>query len=89
VLEQVFLMGIAITTGAAIGLATSYMFVPFLQVGAGGAAPVPPFEVLIGWAESFWLCFVFGLILFITIIGTIWYLAHMKVFQAVKMGETM
>lgn len=88
-LEQFLLMGIAIGCGAAIGLVTSNMFVPFLQLGASGAAPVPPFEVLIGWGESAWLSVAFGLVLFLTMLGTIWYLAHMKVFQAVKMGEAM
>jgi hypothetical protein len=65
------------------------MFVPFLQIGASGGTPVPPFEVLIGWAESAWLSLAFGLILFMTMLGTIYTLVRMKVFQAVKMGEAM
>jgi putative ABC transport system permease protein len=88
-LEQFLLMGIAIGCGAGIGLLTSNMFVPFLQISASGSIPIPPFQVLIGWTESAWLSIVFGLILFFTMLGTIWYLAHMKVFQAVKMGEAM
>lgn len=86
-MEQFLLMGIAILCGAGVGLLTSNMFVPFLQIGADRAAPVPPFEVLIGWAESGWLSFVFAIVLFLTMLGTIWYLSRMKVFQAVKMGE--
>jgi putative ABC transport system permease protein len=89
VLEQFLLMSLAISIGAAVGLITSNLFVPFLQVNASRTAPVPPFEVLIGWAESGWLSLAFGLVLFLTILGTIWYLAQMKVFQAVKMGEAM
>lgn len=88
-LEQTLLMGIAIGCGALIGLVTSYMFVPFLQIGATGSAPVPPFEVQIGWAESAWLSLAFGFILFLTMLGTIFTLVRMKVFQAVKMGEAM
>jgi putative ABC transport system permease protein len=88
-LEQFLLMGIAIVCGAVIGLVSSYMFVPFLQIGASGGTPVPPFEVLIGWAESAWLSLAFGLILFMTMLGTIYTLVRMKVFQAVKMGEAM
>jgi putative ABC transport system permease protein len=87
--EQFLLMGLAILSGAAIGLASSYLFVPFLQVGASTGAPVPPFEVLIGWVESGVLSMVFGLILFLTMVGTIASLVQMKVFQAVKMGETL
>jgi putative ABC transport system permease protein len=89
VLEQFLLMGLAIGLGAAIGLLSSYLFVPFLQVSTTGAGAVPPFEVLIGWAESGWLSLAFGFILFLTVIGTVIYLAQIKVFQAVKMGETL
>ncbi len=87
--EQVILMGLAILSGAAIGLVTSLMFVPFLQTGATPGAPVPPFQVLIGWKEAGWLSLAFGLILSLTMVGTIIYLARLKVFQAVKLGETV
>jgi putative ABC transport system permease protein len=87
--EQVILMGLAILSGAAIGLLTSLMFVPFLQTGATPGAPVPPFKVLIGWTEAGWLSLAFGLILSLTMIGTIIYLVRLKVFQAVKLGETV
>ncbi len=87
--EQVILMGLAILCGAAIGLLTSVMFVPFLQTGATPGAPVPPFQVLIGWSEAGWLSLTFGLILSLTMIGTIIYLVRLKVFQAVKLGETV
>jgi putative ABC transport system permease protein len=87
--EQVILMGLAILSGAAIGLLTSVLFVPFLQTGATPGAPVPPFQVIIGWAEAGWLSLGFGLVLSLTMFGTIVYLARLKVFQAVKLGETL
>jgi putative ABC transport system permease protein len=87
--EQFLLMGVSIVTGAAIGLLTSYLFVPFLQIGVTTGNPIPPFEVLIGWIESGVLSLVFGLVLFITMVATIANLVQMKVFQAVKMGETL
>ena len=45
--------------------------------------------VLIGWAEAGWLSLGFGAVLMVTIIGTIIYLVQLKVFQAVKLGETI
>jgi putative ABC transport system permease protein len=87
--EQFLLMGIAISCGAAIGLLTCYIFVPFLQVGAAPGVQVPPFRVLIGWAEAGWLSLGFSAVLFLTTLGTVAYLARLKVFQAVKMGETL
>jgi putative ABC transport system permease protein len=88
-LEQTLLMGLAIASGAFIGLIASQLFVPFLQVGSSPGAPIPPFEVLIGWSESAWLSLGFGLVLFMTMVGTILSLVRMKVFQAVKMGESL
>ncbi len=87
--EQFLLMGLSIIMGAVIGLVTSHFFVPFIQVNVSGAAPVPPFNVLIGWAESGWLSLAFALVLVVTMLGTIISLARLKVFQAVKMGEAL
>jgi putative ABC transport system permease protein len=87
--EQFLLMGLSIVVGAAIGLITSHFFVPFLQVNASGGAPVPPFALLMGWAESAWLSLAFGVVLALTMIGTIMSLARLKVFEAVKMGESL
>lgn len=89
VLEQFMLMGLALLFGAGIGLLASYLYLPFLQVGAGPGGVIPPFDVLIGWAESGWLSIGFGLVLVLTILGTVYYLARIKVFQAVKMGEAL
>jgi putative ABC transport system permease protein len=87
--EQFLLMGIAIFCGATAGLIASYLFVPFLQIGATSGVVVPPFEVKIGWTEALVISFIFFLVLVSTMIGTISYLIRMNVFQAIKMGETL
>jgi len=87
--EQLLLMGIAISGGALVGLGTSYIFVPFLQTGPSPGGQVPPFQVLVGWSEAGWLSLSFGIVLFLTMLGTIAYLARLKVFEAVKLGETV
>ena len=87
VLERLFLMGIALAGGTGIGFLLCVLFIPLLQISTAGAAPVPPFEVLIGWTESTWLIVAFGVVLLIAVIGTIGYLVQIKIFQAVKLGE--
>ena len=87
--EQLILMGLALLGGAASGLVTSLLFIPYLQVGVTPGTPIPPFNVLVGWAEAGWLSLGFGFILLITMLGTIIYLVRLKVFQAVKLGETV
>lgn len=88
-LEQFLLMGLALLSGALIGVLTSVLFVPLLQVNAASGNPIPPFDVLIGWGETLGLSLAFGGVLMLTILGTIIYLARIKVFQAVKMGESL
>lgn len=88
-LKRLFLMGVAMAGGTAIGFILSMLFIPLLQISTAGAAPVPPFEVLIGWTESIWLIAAFGVVLLIAVAGTIGYLVQIKIFQAIKMGETI
>ncbi len=89
VLEQLLLMSLALAAGAAVGFLTSSLFLPLLQISAIPGAPVPPFQVLIGWGEAAWLVGFFGLVLLITIGLTVAYLVRIKVFQAVKLGESI
>lgn len=84
--EQLFLMSFAILGGAGIGLLASNIFVPFLQAEV---QPTPPFLVFSGLGEAAWLSLVFAIVLLLTLAGTISSLARMKVFQAIKMGESL
>src|SRR5262249_6932261 len=89
VLERLFLMGIAIAGGTGIGFLLCVLFIPLFRISTAGASPVPPFDVLIGWTESIWLILAFGVVLLIAVIGTIGYLVRIKIFQAVKLGESV
>jgi putative ABC transport system permease protein len=84
--EQLLLMGFAILGGALVGLSASHIFVPFLQ---SGSHPVPPFQVFSGLLEATWLSIGFAVVLGLTMILTIIYLTRLKVFQAIKLGETI
>jgi hypothetical protein len=72
-----------------IGFLASILFVPLLQITIAPGTPVPPFQVLIGWSEANWLILSFSAIFLIAIIGTIGYMIQIKIFQAVKMGESI
>jgi putative ABC transport system permease protein len=89
VLERVILMAVTLGCGTVIGFLTSVLFLPILQISAAPGTPVPPFQVLIGWVQSAWLILLFGLVLLGVIVATIGYLVQIKIFQAVKMGETI
>ncbi len=84
--EQLILMSFAILGGAAVGLGASRLFVPFLQTEV---QPVPPFQIFSGIYEAAWLSLIFAGVLILTMVGTITYLSRLKVFQAIKLGETV
>lgn len=89
ILEQVLLMMTAILGGTLVGLATARLYIPGLQIGQAAGTLVPPFVLSIGWQETAWLCLVFVLMLAVTIAITVYNLVHIRIFQAVKMGEAL
>jgi len=87
--EQVMLILTGITAGTGVGILVSDLFVPFLQVGATKYATVPPFVVLIAWDDIIKIYLVFGAMLVVAVAGMIWFLLHLRIFEAVKLGEAV
>jgi len=86
--ELVFLMVTGIGAGTGLGVWISNLFIPYLQVGSGPTAQTPPFVVQISWPDVLRLYILFG-VLFIGALGIlIVLLLRMKIFQAIKLGET-
>ena len=86
-LEQLLLMGFALLGGTGVGLLTSYLFIPFLQVGFQGGNVVPPFQILVGWWQTIQISIGFGLVLIVALAATVWYLIRLKMFEAIKLGD--
>jgi putative ABC transport system permease protein len=85
-LASLVLLGIGV--GTVLGVLASKLFVPFLQIGTTAQAQYPPFRVEIAWLSIFQI-YVLFIILFITALGALSkLLLRMKIFQAVKLGET-
>jgi putative ABC transport system permease protein len=77
-----------VVVGTGLGAWVSDMFIPYLQVGAGPAARIPPFVVQIAWPAIFRIYALFGLLFVAALGGLAVLLLRMKIFQAVKLGET-
>lgn len=86
--ELIFLVGIGIGVGTALGISVSRWFIPFLQVGASTSAHYPPFIVEIAWSSIVQIYILFGLLFLAGLSVLAALLLRMKVFQAVKLGET-
>jgi putative ABC transport system permease protein len=85
--EQFFLVAIGIVVGMVLGTWAGSLFIPFLQVGSGEHAQTPPFVVLVAWDDVMIIVAVFAAMFVVAIMGMIWLLSRMRVFQAIKMGE--
>jgi putative ABC transport system permease protein len=86
--ELAFLILTGLAAGTLFGAWISQQFIPFLQVGSGASAHVPPYLVQIAWPAIFRIYALFGL-LFIIALGVLGaLLMRMKIFQAIKLGET-
>jgi len=88
-LEQMLLIISGTTAGTALGVWVSRLFIPFLQVGTARNIDVPPFVVLIAWDDIAMIYGVFGIMLIGAVGGMIWFLLHLRIFEAVKLGEAV
>lgn len=86
--ELAFLVMLGIGVGTALGVFASRLFVPFLQIGASAQSQYPPFQIQIAWSSIAEIYILFTL-LFLAALGVLSaLLVRMKIFQAIKLGET-
>jgi putative ABC transport system permease protein len=86
--ELAFLVLVGISAGTGIGLLISQAFIPYLQVGVGSAAHVPPFIVETPWPTVIRVAALFGLLFLAALAGLATLLLRMRIFEAIKLGET-
>lgn len=87
--ELIFLIVLGLGAGTFLGTVMSEVYIPYLQVGVDETARVPPFIVEIAWPAIMRIYGLFG-ILFVVALGVLAVLLmRMKIFQAIKLGETV
>jgi putative ABC transport system permease protein len=86
-LAVLILTGLGAGTG--LGIWVSNLFIPHLQAGATLATRIPPFIVQIDWGSVFQIYILFGLLFFVALVVLAVMLLRMKIFQAVKLGESV
>lgn len=88
-LEQFILILVGLAAGTGLAVLTSYLFIPHLPVAMGTHPGTPPYVVAIAWGDITRVYVIFGAMLLIGISLTLISLSRMKIFQAVKLGETI
>lgn len=87
--ELAFLVLMGLGAGTLLGIVVSNVYIPYLQVGTTVQALTPPFLVEIAWPAVIRIYILFGT-LFVVALGVLAaLLLRMKIFQAIKLGETL
>ena len=86
--ELAFLVLLGVGLGTVLGLSASQSFVPYLQMGSSTQAQYPPFQIVIAWSAIFQMYALFGLLFLAALSALVGLLLRMKIFQAIKLGET-
>lgn len=86
-LAFLILMGGLIGTG--LGVWISNLFIPYLQIGADAASQIPPYVVYIAWPAILRVYALFGLLFIVALTTLMLLLRRMRIFQAIKMGESV
>jgi putative ABC transport system permease protein len=87
--ELAILIGVGLAAGTGLGVMVSRLFIPYLQVGTTAASNIPPYVVIIAWPEIIRIYSLFGGMFVIAMIGLAFMLVRIKIFEAVKLGETV
>jgi putative ABC transport system permease protein len=87
--ELIFLITIGGVAGTGLGAFVSNLFIPYLQIGAEETARIPPYVVELAWPAIFQIYALFGFLFLVTLIILIILLRRMRIFEAIKLGETV
>ena len=86
-LAALILTGIAV--GSGLGVWASRLFIPYFQMGTDKTDLVPPFVVQLAWQQLGIILIVFGIMFLLAVVVLVILLNRMRVFEAVKLGETV
>ncbi|HOU13816.1 MAG TPA: FtsX-like permease family protein [Anaerolineae bacterium] len=86
--ELTFLIVTGGVLGTGLGAAVSKFFIPFLQIGVDEASRIPPYDPIIAWSAIFRVYALFGILFVVALVALVIMLRRMKIFQAIKLGET-
>jgi putative ABC transport system permease protein len=87
--ELAFLILLGLGAGTYLVALISQVFIPHLQVGTDIQSMTPPFQVEIAWPAIMRIYALFVLLFVVALSVLVGFLLRMKIFQAIKLGETV
>jgi putative ABC transport system permease protein len=67
----------------------SRLFIPYLQIGTSSTGLIPPFVVEIAWDAVSQVYVLFGMLFVVSLVSLVLLGMRMKIFMAIKLGETV
>jgi putative ABC transport system permease protein len=86
--ELAFLILMGGGLGTVLGGWVSSFFIPFLQIGVDEVSRIPPYSVDIAWSAIFRIYALFAGLFVVALVALVVMLRRMRIFEAVKLGET-
>ena len=86
-LGLLIVMGLAL--GLGIGLLVSFLYIPYMQFVSSLEGVVPPYVVTMAWAEIAQIVIFFLATFLLIMLILLLILRRMRIFQAVKLGESL
>nr|WP_304955539.1 FtsX-like permease family protein [uncultured Acetatifactor sp.] len=85
--EQIFITGVSIGAGILVGILTSRLYIPLIQIAYTSADQVIPLEIIRDRSDYARLFGVVGLAILICMFILGWLISKIKISQALKLGE--
>lgn len=85
--EQVFITGLSLVAGIFVGVLTSELFIPLVQIAYSSADQVLPLNIISQPADYIRLLAVIGSVILICIVVLCVLISKIKISQALKLGE--
>jgi putative ABC transport system permease protein len=87
--ELALLLGIGIGAGTLLGVVASKLYIPFFQISASEEGRAIPYAVVVAWPDIARIYLVFGGLFVVALVALLLVLRRMRVFEAVKLGESV
>ena len=87
--ELLLLILSGVVLGTTLGIAVSRLFIPYLQIGTDTTALIPPFVVEIAWDAVSQVYLLFVMLFIVALVSLVLLGMRMRIFMAIKLGETV
>lgn len=88
-LELAGLIVLGVSCGSGIGMFIAILFIPYLPVSTGTGVEILPQITQIAWSKMILVYLLFSLVLLLGLVLLVYFLRKIKIFQAIKLGETL